>query len=88
VLHGLKNIEAQGINSDSHFIQGASKGAVKRISKWFEDKKKRSTDALSAAKEEEEKQKLKEAIFIYDSIILETTEATKRLAEKTAKKRE
>ena len=88
VLQGLAFIEAQGTNTDNHFILGAAKGSVKRISKWFEDKKKRTTDALNAEKEEARKQTLQTEISSYQQIIAEAAEATKRLAEKTAKKKE
>ena len=70
------------------FEQGAAKGAVKWITKWFEDKKKKDTDAAGAEKDEATKQKFQESISVYNSILAEAGEAAKRLAEKFAKKKE
>ncbi len=88
VLKGLSFIEAQGMVSDNHFIQGAAKGSVKRILKWFDDKKKRTTETLGSEKDPTRKQELQTQVSSYEKIVTEATEAGKRLTEKSVKKKE
>ncbi len=82
VISGINTIEQQGMASDNHFIAGAAKGAIKRISKDFEDKKKMAKTSLSTEQSKTEKVSLEEKINDYDLIIDNAEDALNRLNKK------
>jgi hypothetical protein len=82
VISGINTIEQQGITSDNHFITGAAKGAIKRISKDFEDLKKTAKTSLGTEQSKTEKVSLEEKINDYDLIIYSAEDALNRLNKK------
>ena len=82
VISGINTIEQQGTITESHFITAAAKGALKRISKDFEDKKKTAKADLSAEQSKTEKITLQEKMNDYDLIIDSVEDALNRLNKK------
>ncbi len=82
VLTGIATIEEEGVKADGHFIQGAAKGALKRINKSFEEKKKRAQADLNKEESQTAKLELQEKIGNYDEITAAVTDALKRMSEK------
>ena len=88
VLAGIKTLEREATNNEGHFIAGAAKGSLKRISKSFEDKKK--TTQADIAKEESKtaQLELQERISNYDLFISEANDALGRVSAKSDLKKE
>lgn len=82
VVSGISTIEQQGMTSDNHFITGAAKGALKRISKDFEDKKKATKTELTTEQSKTGKITLEENIKDYDLIIDSVEDALGRMSKK------
>lgn len=79
VLKGIKTIEQQAdSSSDSHFILGAAKGALKRIVKSFEDQKKKAQTDLGG-EDKTKKAELQQDISDDQLVINETNNALARL---------
>lgn len=77
VLQGITTIEEVAMTTDNHFLIGGAKGSLKRIAKWFDDKKKKTQGQLgsdSAAKVE-----LQEKTSEYDLIISSANDAIARI---------
>lgn len=87
VLSGIKTIEAQGMSSDNKHITGGAKGALKRISKWYDDHKKNLKKDASAEQDKTEKITLQEKLNDCDIIIGEAEDALNRLNAKTEPKK-
>lgn len=79
VLSGIKTIEEQGKSTDSHFITGAAKGSLKRISKSFEDKEKKAKSDLSTEQDKSVKITLQENLNDYSLILSSIEDALGRL---------
>jgi aminopeptidase N len=82
VLAGIKEIEKGGINEDSHFVSGAAKGALKRISKSFDEKKKAAKTSLANEQGQTAKLELQEKIDAYDEIVSAANDAVDRFNKK------
>jgi aminopeptidase N len=82
VISGISIIEQNGMNSDNHFITGAAKGSLKRISKDFEDKKKAAKTEMATEQGKAEKISLQEKLNDYDLIIDSAEDALNRLSKK------
>jgi aminopeptidase N len=82
VLSGIETIEKLGNDPESHFMAGAAKGALKRISKSFEDKKAKAKSDMAAEPDKTAKLNLQEQIGDYDTIISASNDAFARLNKK------
>jgi aminopeptidase N len=87
VLTGIKTIEAEGTNTESHFLSGAAKGALKRIVKSFEDKKKKAESDITTEQSQTAKLELQEKVGEYDLIVSEANDAVNRLNKKSESKK-
>jgi aminopeptidase N len=87
VLNGLRTIEEEASSTQNHFLGGASKGAVKRIAKSFEDKKKKAQDDMSSEKNEKTKLELQEKISNCDTIIQTANDVLARLNKPAEQKK-
>ena len=79
---GINSIEVQGMITDNHFLVGAAKGSLKRLSTSFETKKKKlqsdlekETDAL---KKEEQQNKLSDCEIILTAIASSAEKISKK----------
>ncbi|MDB5283107.1 MAG: Peptidase rane alanine aminopeptidase [Bacteroidota bacterium] len=81
VLNGIKTLEEQS-NTDNHFIIGAAKGALKRITKSFEEKKKKAQSDLLNEPSQTAKLDLQEKVTDYDLIVGEANDAIQRINKK------
>ncbi len=79
VLTGIATIEEQAMATDNHFLIGGAKGSLKRIIKWFEDKKKRVKTESAAESGKTAKADLDEQLSDYDLIISSATDAIARI---------
>ena len=86
VLNGIKTLEENGMNTDSHWLLGAAKGSLKRIVKSVEDKKKRAQDDMAAEHNAKAKEEFQQTITDYDLITKEANEAVSRLEKKKVDK--
>lgn len=83
VLDGIKDIEAEGrASEDSHFLIGAAKGSLKRISKIFGEKKTRTKTDMAKEDGKTAKLEMEEKIGQYDEIIAAANDALARLDKK------
>ena len=82
VMSGINTIEQQGMTTDNHFITSAAKGALKRISKDFDDKKKEAKTAMGTEQSKTEKITLQEKINDYELIMDSVEDALNRLNKK------
>ena len=81
-MSGINTIEQQGMTTDNHFITSAAKGALKRISKDFDDKKKEAKTAMGTEQSKTEKITLQEKINDYELIMDSVEDALNRLNKK------
>lgn len=83
VLAGIKDLkDAAEAADETHFMLGAGKGSIKRISKLFEDKKKEAQGDLSKAEGQTAKLELQEKIRDYEEIVATAEDALKALEAK------
>ncbi len=82
VLTGIETIEKLGKDTESHFMVGAAKGALKRISKSFDEKKHKTQTDMSGEPDKAAKAGLQEKIGDYDAIISASDDAYARLNKK------
>lgn len=82
VLKGIETMEQEGMATQTHYLTQAAKGAVKRVSKWFDDKKKKAQAELSKETNQTAKLNLQEQIRDYDEIISAANDAAERLSKK------
>lgn len=82
VTSGINTIVQQGLNTENHFITGAAKGALKRISKDFEDKKKEAKTQMATEESKTGKVTLDEKINDYSLIIDSVEDALNTLNKK------
>lgn len=83
VLQGIKDLEAEGrASADNHFLLGAAKGSLKRVSKQFTDKKTRTKTELAKEESKTAKLEMEEKINQYDEIIAAANDAAARLDKK------
>ncbi len=87
VISGINVIEQQGMSTDNHFISGGAKGALKRISKDFEDKKKTAKTSLATEQSKTEKVTLQETMNDCDLIIGSVEDALNRLNKEADSKK-
>jgi aminopeptidase N len=85
VLTGIKTIEQEGVAADSHFLTGAAKGALSRISKTFEDKKRKAQSDMAGEPAKAGKLALQEEIDGYGQIVNEAKSALDMLDKKGVK---
>ena len=81
-LNGIETIEKLGMNDENHFMIGAAKGALKRISKSFDEKKHKTQIDMSGEPDKAAKAGLQEKIGDYDTIISASDDAYTRLNKK------
>ncbi len=86
VMNGIKSLEENGMNTDSHWLLGAAKGSLKRIVKSVEDKRKNVQTDLAKEKDDKAKEELQQTITGYDLITKEANEAVSRLEKKKVDK--
>jgi hypothetical protein len=84
-LTGIKTIEQEGIASNSHFLTGAAKGALSRISKTFEDKKRKAQSDMAGESGKEARLASQGEIDGYGQIVNEAKGALDILDKKGAK---
>ncbi|MCX6197948.1 MAG: M1 family metallopeptidase [Bacteroidetes bacterium] len=82
VLQGIKTIEEQGMNTNSHYLSGAAKGSLKRLIKAFDDKKKKAQGDAGSEQSAAVKAQLLEDVSNFDLITSEATDALARLGNK------
>jgi aminopeptidase N len=85
-LNGIEVIEKSVGPNDSHFIAGAAKGALKRITKSFEDKKHKNQLDMAAEPDKTAKLGYQEKAADYDAIIDAANDALSRMNNKGEKK--
>jgi aminopeptidase N len=88
VLNGIKTIEQEGATSNSHFLLGGAKGALKRISVSFDDKKRKAQSDMAAESGKTGKLELQEQIAAYDDIISSAKDALNVLGKSNSKQEE
>jgi len=82
VLSGIKTIENEGIKAEGQFVTSAAKGALKRLAKSFEDKKKKTQSEIGAEQGQTAKLALQEKINDFDLLISAANDAIARLPKK------
>jgi len=88
VLSGIKAIEEQAMATDNHFLIAGAKGSLKRISKSFEDKKKKAQNEIASEQNQTVKIELQEKVSNYESITNEANDAVQRIGKKSETSRE
>lgn len=86
VLSGMKTIEDLGASSDSHFITGAAKGALRRIVKSFDQKKEKTVNEIANETSQTAKLELTERLNNCDLIMSTGNDALARLNKKPEKR--
>jgi aminopeptidase N len=82
VLNGISDIEQLAADKRNEYIRPACKGALKRISKLFGEKKKKVQAELDAATEADLKSVFTETVSNYEQIITKANEAVQRIGSK------
>ena len=82
VLSGIAEIEPYAMDTSSHFTSGAAKGALKRIQKSFEEKRKAAQSDLANAQGQTEKIEIQERISQYDEIVGTVSDVLEKLKKK------
>jgi aminopeptidase N len=82
VLSGIKAIEAEGAKDDGNFITSAARGALKRMVKSFEEKKKKAQSDMSVEQGQTAKLALQEKINDYEQLVGAANDAMARLPKK------
>ncbi len=88
VLNGIKTIEEQAMATDNHFLIGGAKGSLKRIAKWYEDKKKKTQSEINAEQGQTARVELQQKLSDYDLIVSEANDAVQRVTKKGEAKKE
>lgn len=87
VLNGIKTIEEQAMVTDNHFLMGGAKGALKRIAKWYDDKKKRTQNEITAEQGQTARVELQQKLSDYDLIVSSANDAVVRVTKKSEGKK-
>lgn len=83
VLSGIETIEKVGMDTtQSHFMVGAAKGALKRIAKSFQDKKQKAERDMAGEADKAAKVALQEEINNDDLVVSASDDAYGRLNKK------
>lgn len=82
VMEGIKNIVGFAGKEKEHWYTGAAKGALKRIAKWFDDKKKRTQNELSKEDGQTARLELQQTISSCDEISAAANDALKIISSK------
>ncbi len=82
VLKGISGIEQAAGNPQQSYVRQACRGALKRISKLFGEKKKQAQTDLDAAKSDEARAALQEKVTHYEQLMAAANEAIQRIGNK------